>query len=97
MKEEDVHVSLTGNRLTVSGHREQEHREEGDRYYASELSYGSFSRAFTLPDGCDPEHVRAEMKNGVLRIVVPKRPEVQPRKISVAKEQAPSSGEKAKA
>lgn len=85
VKEEDVEISMTGSRLVVSGRREQERHEEGDRYFAAECSYGSFSRAFTLPDGCDAEHVSAELKDGVLRITVPKKPEVQPRRISVGR------------
>jgi HSP20 family protein len=83
VKEEDLEISLTGNRLAISGHREQESREQGETYYATERSYGAFSRAFTLPEGVDGENVRAELKNGVLHVNVPKKPEVQPRRISV--------------
>ena len=81
--EKDVDIQLTGTRLTVSGTREAEQREEHDRYYAFERSYGSFSRAFTLPEGADVDRAEAEMKNGVLAISVPKKPEHQPRKISL--------------
>ena len=88
VKEDDLEIALTGNRLTISGKREQEKHEQGDTYYASERSYGSFSRAFTLPDGTDGENVKAELKNGVLQVVVPKKPEVQPRKIAITKEEA---------
>jgi HSP20 family protein len=88
VKEDDLEIALTGNRLTISGKREQEKHEQGDTYYASERSYGSFSRAFTLPDGTDGENVKAELKNGVLQVVVPKKPEVQPRKITISKEEA---------
>jgi HSP20 family protein len=69
--------------LTISGQREEEKKDEGDRYFAYERSYGTFSRSFTLPEGADTEHVRAELKDGVLTIVVPKKPEVQPRRIDV--------------
>jgi HSP20 family protein len=83
VKDENVDISLTGNRLTISGHREDEKRDEGDRYHAYECTYGSFSRSFTLPDGTDSENVRADMKDGVLNVTVPKRPEVQPRRIPI--------------
>ena len=96
VKEDDLDVSLTGNRLTVSGHREEEKRDEGDRYYAFERSYGTFSRSFTLPEGVDAEHANAELKDGVLTISVAKRPEVKPKKIEVAKPTT-GKGEKAKA
>ena len=87
VKEEDLEISLTGNRLAISGKREQEKREQGETYYASERSYGSFTRAFTLPDGTDAENVKADLKNGVLEVIVPKKPEVQPRKIAISKEE----------
>ena len=83
VKEEEVEISLVGNRLTVNGKREAEKVEEGDTFYTRERSYGSFNRAFTLPEGVDLEHVQAELKNGVLAIVVPKKPEAQPRKVEV--------------
>ncbi len=85
VKEEDVDVTVTGTRLTVSGKREAEERRQDDRYYAYERSYGSFTRAFTLPDGVDTEHVEASLDGGVLTVRVGKRPEDQPRKISLAK------------
>jgi HSP20 family protein len=83
VKEDDVEISLTGNRLTISGHRKEEKREETDQYHAYERSYGSFSRSFTLPEGIDNEHVNAELTEGVLTVSVPKTPEVQPKKISI--------------
>jgi HSP20 family protein len=83
VEDKDIDISRTGNRLTVSGKREAEHEEKTDTFYALERSYGSFSRAFTLPDGIDGEHVRAELNKGVLTIVVPKVAEAQARKIPV--------------
>jgi len=90
--EKDLEISLTGNRLTVSGKREAEERQENERYYAYERSYGTFSRSFTLPDGADADHAEADLKSGVLTIAVPKKPEHQPRKISLK-----GLGEKVKA
>jgi HSP20 family protein len=87
VKEEEVDVSLTGNRLTISGQREEEKREDSDRYHAYECSYGSFTRSFSLPEGTDPDNVKAEMKDGVLNVTVPKRPEVQPRRIPLGGQQ----------
>jgi HSP20 family protein len=81
IKEDNLNISLSGNRLTVSGERQQEKKDENERYYAYERSYGNFSRSFTLPDGVDAEHVQADLKDGVLTIAVPKKPEVQPKKI----------------
>ena len=84
VKPEAVEVSLDGNRLQVSGRREATREQESDRTFLSERCYGSFSRLFTLPEGVDGEHVQASLKDGVLTLVVPKKPEAQPRKIPVA-------------
>jgi HSP20 family protein len=83
VQESDIDISLTGNRLTVSGKREAERRQEDETYYAYERSYGTFSRSFTLPDGIAADNVEAELHNGVLTVSVPKRPEHQPRRISL--------------
>ena len=81
--EKDIDVSLTGNRLTVSGRREEEMKEEGEVYYTWERSYGAFTRSFTLPEGIDLEHVEAGIKEGVLTIVAAKKAELKPHKISL--------------
>jgi HSP20 family protein len=83
LKDDDVDVSLNGNTLTISGRREEEHKEEGEQYYTMERSYGSFARRFSLPEGVDGEHISADLKNGVLTVHLPKRPEAQPKKISL--------------
>ena len=83
VKENDLDISLTGNRLVVSGKREFEKEEENETYFARERSYGTFTRTFTLPEGADVDHAKADLKNGVLTLVVPKKAEVQPRRIEV--------------
>lgn len=83
VEEKDIEVTVTGDRIVVSGKRELEKRDESDRFYAYERSFGTFSRAFTLPEGVNSEAVNAELKNGVLTISLPKRPEVQPKRIKV--------------
>jgi HSP20 family protein len=86
IQEKDLEVSMTGNRLTVSGKRESQKEEKGDRFYTLERSYGSFTRSFSLPDGADTDKVHAALEKGVLSINVPKRPEVQAKKIAVKSE-----------
>ncbi len=83
VKQEDLDVNITGNRLTVAGKREAEKREQTDTYYTVERSYGSFTRAFTLPEGIDAAAIHADLRDGVLTLAVPKKPEVQPKKIVV--------------
>ncbi len=86
VKTEDVDVSITANRLMIRGKREAEKEEKSDTFYLFERSYGSFARSFTLPEGVDAEHIRADLKDGVLALTLPKRPEVQPKKIDVTAE-----------
>jgi HSP20 family protein len=91
IKDRDLEVTMTGNRLTISGKRDAEKEEKSERYYTYERSYGSFTRSFTLPDGADSEHLTASLEQGVLSITVPKKPEIQPKKIAVKTEQTPRS------
>jgi len=83
LSEDSVDLTLTGNRLTISGRREEERKEESDRVHVYERSYGSFSRSFALPDGVDSDNIDAHFEKGVLKVTVPKRPEVKPRRISI--------------
>jgi len=83
MRDEDIDISVTGHRLTVSGKREAEETHEDERYFTCERSYGSFSRTFTLPEGTDVESVNAELKHGELTLLVPKKAEAQSRRISL--------------
>jgi HSP20 family protein len=83
-KEKDIEITMTGNRLTVSGKREAEKEETTDTFYARECCYGAFTRAFTLPEGTDGnDNIRAELTSGVLTLHLPKRPELQPKRIEV--------------
>ncbi|MFH0899350.1 MAG: Hsp20/alpha crystallin family protein [Pseudomonadota bacterium] len=83
VKEEDLDISATGNRLTISGRREADTPEESESYYCCERPYGSFTRSFTLPEGIDLDDTKAELRDGILTVVVPKKPEVQARKIAI--------------
>jgi HSP20 family protein len=83
VKESDLEVTSTGNRLTISGKREAENRQQTDTYYTYERSYGEFTRSFTLPEGADMNSVHADLKEGVLTISIRKTAEAQPKKIAV--------------
>lgn len=85
VKEEDVEISLTGDRLTISGHRESEHTEVQARTLTSERSFGQFTRSFTLPAGTDREDIRAETHNGVLTLTIAKSADAQPKRIAITK------------
>ena len=84
VKESELEISHTGNRLTISGKREAEDRKEAENYFMIERSFGRFQRAFTLPDSADVDQIKAELSSGVLSIAIPKRTASQPRKITVS-------------
>lgn len=84
VKDNDLDVRITQNRLSISGKRESEKVEKTDQFYATERSYGSFTRTFTLPAGVLADKIQAELKAGVLTVLVPRAPEAQPKKIDVA-------------
>lgn len=83
IKAADLTVTIENSRLQVNGKRESEREEKTETYYATERSFGSFVRTFTLPQGADPKNVHADLSDGVLRIAVGKTPESQPRQIAV--------------
>lgn len=83
VKESDLEVSVTGNRLTVAGKREAEKEEKNDTYYTYERTYGDFMRSFTLPDGVDTSGIHADLKDGVLTLVVKKLPAAQTKTVPV--------------
>ena len=82
-KPEEIEISTTGNRLQISGKRDHEHENTTDQVYTYERQYGSFVRTFTLPAGVDADHAKSELKDGVLTLVIPKKAEAQPKKISI--------------
>ena len=83
LKKEDVKINLKEGVLTLRGERKFEDEQKKDNYYRLERSYGSFARSFTLPKTVDPEKIRATMKDGVLEITIPKKPEAKPKEIKV--------------
>ena len=83
IKKDELEVSLAGNRLQISGKREAEKETKEDKVYLYERTYGEFSRMFTLPEDIDDEHIRSELKDGVLTIVVPKKASAKPKKIQI--------------
>ena len=79
----DVELQVEGNTLTLKGERKLEKNDTREGYSRVERWYGSFVRSFTLPTSVDLEHVSAESKDGVLKIILPKKPETRPRQIKV--------------
>jgi len=83
VKKEDVHVSVENGILKISGERKYEKEEKNKRYHRTERSYGRFTRSFSLPEGADASKVRAEFKDGLLRVHMPKSETAKPKQIEV--------------
>lgn len=79
----NIEVTMENGMLTIKGERKSEVTEEKEGYSRIERSCGSFYRRFSLPDTADVEKIRAESKDGVLRLTIPKREAVKARKIEV--------------
>lgn len=80
---DNVNIEVEGDLLTISGEMGDTVEREGEHYHYRERNYGSFKRSLRLPDTIDTENVDATFSNGVLNLVLPKRPEMQPKQIKV--------------
>ena len=80
----DVDIRVENNMLTFRGERKFDDEVKHDSYHRVERSYGSFSRSFTLPSVVDTEKIRAEYKDGVLRVTLPKKEEAKPKQIAIS-------------
>jgi HSP20 family protein len=83
VKKEDIQVTLDNNLLTIRGERKFQEETKRENYHRIERSYGEFMRSFTLPAAIDSGKISAEYKDGVLRVVLPKREEAKPKQIEV--------------
>ncbi len=83
VKKEDVKVTVEDGVLRISGERKFEKEEKGKKFHRIERSYGSFLRAFTLPEGADSGHISADFKDGVLWVHLPKTEKAKAKAIEV--------------
>ena len=81
--EKDIDVRVENNLLTIRGERKFSKEVSEENYLRVERTYGSFSRSFSLPNTVNPEAIKAEYKNGVLTLNLPKREESKPRQVKV--------------
>jgi HSP20 family protein len=91
LSEEDVAIEVKDNVLTVSGERKAEHEDKREGYVRVERAFGSFRRSLTLPEGVDPEAVKATFDNGVLEVRIPKPEERKPRKVAIQVGERPAA------
>lgn len=83
IKKEDVTLSVDGSVLTIRGERKSEEEQKDKKYYRIERSYGSFQRTLDLGVPIDQNKVRAQYKDGVLEVSIPKAPESKAKQIDI--------------
>ena len=83
VNEKDLDIRIESNILTIKGERKFEEKVNEDNYLRVERTYGSFSRSFSLPSTVDSGSIKADYKNGVLTVELPKRAESKPRQVKI--------------
>jgi HSP20 family protein len=81
--QQDLNITVENGVLAIAGERKMENEENKDNFHRIERSYGRFTRSFTLPPTVDPDGVKAEFANGVLKITLSKREEAKPKQVKV--------------
>jgi HSP20 family protein len=83
VKKDEIKIRVQDGVLAIEGERKQQKEEKGKRFHKIEREYGRFVRRFALPTEVDADKVRAEFKDGVLSVVLPKAPAAKPKLIDV--------------
>ncbi len=83
MKVEDFDIQVQGNVLSISGEKKESKEDKDENYYHAERRYGSFRREVTLTSEVDVDKIKADYKDGVLTITLPKTEQSKPKKINV--------------
>ncbi len=80
---DSIDIKIHENELTIKGERKLEPGIDSDSYYRMERGYGVFARSFTLAKSIDASNIKAALKDGILRIELPKKEEVKPKQIKI--------------
>jgi len=83
VQKDDVKVTVESGTLTISGERKAEKEQKGRKFHRVERYYGRFERSFSIPDDAEADDVKAEFKDGVLRVHLAKCEKARPKQIEV--------------
>src|SRR6266404_1899811 len=97
VKPDDLDIREENNILTIRGERKFEKKVDVKNYLRVERAYGSFARSFSLANTVNTEAIKADYKDGVLTLSIPKRDEAKPKQIKVNVGTATASGQAAAA
>ena len=84
VQEKDIDVRMENNTLTIRGERKFSNEVQDDNYLRVERAFGTFSRSFSLPNTVNTEAIKADYRNGVLSVSMPKREETKPKQIKIS-------------
>jgi len=98
VKKDNIKIEVDHNILTIRGERVDEHEEkdEDTKFYKRESTFGTFMRRFTLPDDIEPKSIKANYKDGVLTLTIPKPPESEAVQVKIEDESTPSTNQQKK-
>jgi HSP20 family protein len=85
IEEKDIEIKIEDNTLSIKGERKLEKETKEENYHRIERAYGTFYRSFTIPHNVDQNKIQAEQENGVLKITMPRKPELKPQKVKILK------------
>ena len=83
LRQEDVKITLQDDQLVIRGEKRREEEKKGSNYLRTELVYGTFERAFTLPHAVSGDKIEATYRDGILCITLPKTEEAKRKQIEI--------------
>jgi len=81
--QKDIDIKIEDGTLTIRGERKFERETKKENYHRIERAYGKFNRSFSLPNTIDQEKIKASFRDGILKLIMPKREETKPKQITV--------------
>lgn len=85
IEDKNIEIKIEDNTLSIKGERMLEKETKEENYHRIERAYGTFYRSFTIPHNVDQDKIQAEHESGVLKITMPKKPELKPQKVKILK------------
>ena len=83
LKQDEIKVSVEDDILTISGEKKREKEVKEENLYRSERFYGKFERQIVLPQNAEKDNIKASYKNGVLKVVIPKKEEAKSKRVDI--------------
>lgn len=85
IEDKDIEIKIEDSTLSIKGERKLEKETKEENYHRIERAYGTFYRSFTIPHNVDQDKIQAEHENGVLKITMPRKPELKAQKVKILK------------